>query len=151
MWGHVVIKMRQSVDDSQATLGRSQNDLCTMNVTSRRLRDNITMPRPKYDNRLSVATISDDDAIIVPSCLVYWVDGKWIFWYDLWHEIDASHLWRSFKMNEVLVSSLQVPNFLSSFLSPEYRFMVGITGQGIAALAYPFIMFLPTKVKNFLY
>uniref|UniRef100_A0A915ENI8 Major facilitator superfamily (MFS) profile domain-containing protein n=1 Tax=Ditylenchus dipsaci TaxID=166011 RepID=A0A915ENI8_9BILA len=36
--------------------------------------------------------------------------------------------------------------FSSSFLPPEYRFMVGITGQGIAALAYPFIMFLPTKV-----
>ncbi|KAI1721577.1 major facilitator superfamily domain-containing protein [Ditylenchus destructor] len=36
--------------------------------------------------------------------------------------------------------------FSSSFVTPEYRFIVGITGQGIAALAYPFIMFLPTKV-----
>jgi hypothetical protein len=29
---------------------------------------------------------------------------------------------------------------------PGLRFPIGITGQGIAALAYPFIMFLPTKV-----
>ncbi|KAE9548869.1 hypothetical protein FO519_007920 [Halicephalobus sp. NKZ332] len=34
----------------------------------------------------------------------------------------------------------------STFLSPEYRFPVGIFGQAIAAIAYPFIMFLPTKV-----
>ncbi|VDP46783.1 unnamed protein product [Heligmosomoides polygyrus] len=34
----------------------------------------------------------------------------------------------------------------SSFLPMQYRFPVGITGQAIAAIAYPFIMFLPTKV-----
>ncbi len=34
----------------------------------------------------------------------------------------------------------------SSFVSPGLRFPVGICGQGIAAIAYPFIMFLPTKV-----
>ncbi|KAL3111468.1 hypothetical protein niasHT_017695 [Heterodera trifolii] len=37
----------------------------------------------------------------------------------------------------------------SSFLPDSLihlRFPVGITGQGVAALAYPFIMFLPTKV-----
>lgn len=36
--------------------------------------------------------------------------------------------------------------FSSSFLPIAHRFNVGITGQAIAALAYPFIMFLPTKV-----
>ena len=35
----------------------------------------------------------------------------------------------------------------SSFLPMAYRFPVGITGQAIASIAYPFIMFLPTKVK----
>uniref|UniRef100_A0A914I9G7 Major facilitator superfamily (MFS) profile domain-containing protein n=1 Tax=Globodera rostochiensis TaxID=31243 RepID=A0A914I9G7_GLORO len=37
----------------------------------------------------------------------------------------------------------------SSFLPDSmigFRFPIGISGQGIAALAYPFIMFLPTKV-----
>lgn len=33
---------------------------------------------------------------------------------------------------------------------PEHRFFVGMTGQAIASLAYPFIMFLPTKVGDFL-
>lgn len=37
---------------------------------------------------------------------------------------------------------------ISSFLPMQYRFMVGITGQAIAAVAYPFIMFLPTKVAG---
>ncbi|KAK6026543.1 hypothetical protein OSTOST_07477 [Ostertagia ostertagi] len=36
----------------------------------------------------------------------------------------------------------------SSFLPLQYRFPVGITGQAIAAIAYPFIMFLPTKVAG---
>ncbi|XGW03613.1 hypothetical protein V3C99_015080 [Haemonchus contortus] len=36
----------------------------------------------------------------------------------------------------------------SSFLPPQYRFPIGITGQAIAAIAYPFIMFLPTKVAG---
>ncbi|VDM58549.1 unnamed protein product [Angiostrongylus costaricensis] len=36
----------------------------------------------------------------------------------------------------------------SSFFPPKYRFPVGITGQAIAAIAYPFIMFLPTKVAG---
>jgi FLVCR family MFS transporter 7 len=36
--------------------------------------------------------------------------------------------------------------FTSSFLSAELRFPVGICGQAIASIAYPFIMFLPTKV-----
>jgi len=31
-----------------------------------------------------------------------------------------------------------------------FRFPVGISGQAIAALAYPFIMFLPTKVYFYL-
>jgi hypothetical protein len=38
---------------------------------------------------------------------------------------------------------------ISSFFPdsmPYLRFPIGIFGQGIAALAYPFIMFLPTKV-----
>lgn len=35
---------------------------------------------------------------------------------------------------------------LSSFLSESAMFPVGITGQAIAGIAYPFIMFLPTKV-----
>ncbi|TKR58255.1 hypothetical protein L596_029724 [Steinernema carpocapsae] len=34
----------------------------------------------------------------------------------------------------------------SNFVPPEFRFALGMTGQGIAAIAYPFIMFLPTKV-----
>lgn len=34
----------------------------------------------------------------------------------------------------------------STFLSEDLRFPVGICGQAIAAVAYPFIMFLPTKV-----
>lgn len=37
---------------------------------------------------------------------------------------------------------------LSSFLPVLFRFPVGILGQGIAACAYPFIMFLPTKVAG---
>ncbi|KIH49552.1 hypothetical protein ANCDUO_20372 [Ancylostoma duodenale] len=36
----------------------------------------------------------------------------------------------------------------SSFLPQQYRFPIGITGQAIAAIAYPFIMFLPTKVAG---
>ncbi|KJH43180.1 transporter, major facilitator family protein [Dictyocaulus viviparus] len=36
----------------------------------------------------------------------------------------------------------------SSFVPPKYRFPIGITGQAIAAIAYPFIMFLPTKVAG---
>ncbi|CAI4227382.1 unnamed protein product [Auanema sp. JU1783] len=36
----------------------------------------------------------------------------------------------------------------SSFLPVHLRFPVGITGQAIAAIAYPFIMFLPTKVAG---
>ncbi|WKY10722.1 hypothetical protein Q1695_002800 [Nippostrongylus brasiliensis] len=36
----------------------------------------------------------------------------------------------------------------SSFLPFRYRFPIGITGQAIAAIAYPFIMFLPTKVAG---
>uniref|UniRef100_A0A1I7YXX5 MFS domain-containing protein n=1 Tax=Steinernema glaseri TaxID=37863 RepID=A0A1I7YXX5_9BILA len=39
-----------------------------------------------------------------------------------------------------------VIRLVSTFLPPPYRFALGITGQGIAAVAYPFIMFLPTKV-----
>uniref|UniRef100_A0A0N5AVH7 MFS domain-containing protein n=1 Tax=Syphacia muris TaxID=451379 RepID=A0A0N5AVH7_9BILA len=38
--------------------------------------------------------------------------------------------------------------FLSSFVPPSIRFPVGIVGQGISACAYPFIMFLPTKVAG---
>jgi FLVCR family MFS transporter 7 len=34
----------------------------------------------------------------------------------------------------------------STWIDPAYRFPVGITGQAISAIAYPFIMFLPTKV-----
>uniref|UniRef100_A0AC34F6K4 Major facilitator superfamily (MFS) profile domain-containing protein n=1 Tax=Panagrolaimus sp. ES5 TaxID=591445 RepID=A0AC34F6K4_9BILA len=34
----------------------------------------------------------------------------------------------------------------STYLDPSLRFPVGITGQAISAIAYPFIMFLPTKV-----
>uniref|UniRef100_A0A914CFE4 Major facilitator superfamily (MFS) profile domain-containing protein n=1 Tax=Acrobeloides nanus TaxID=290746 RepID=A0A914CFE4_9BILA len=37
---------------------------------------------------------------------------------------------------------------LSSFLPVASRFPVGITGQAIAAVAYPFIMILPTKVAG---
>ncbi|VDN43891.1 unnamed protein product [Gongylonema pulchrum] len=36
---------------------------------------------------------------------------------------------------------------VSSFVPGEMRFPVGIFGQAIAALAYPFIMFLPPKVS----
>lgn len=32
------------------------------------------------------------------------------------------------------------------FVPIQYRFPIAIFGQGIAAVAYPFIMFLPTKV-----
>lgn len=40
-----------------------------------------------------------------------------------------------------------VIRFTSSFAPIEYRFAVAMIGQLIAALAYPFIMFLPTKVS----
>ncbi|CAD5235721.1 unnamed protein product [Bursaphelenchus xylophilus] len=36
----------------------------------------------------------------------------------------------------------------SSYLELSYRFPVALTGQAIAAVAYPFIMFLPTKVAG---
>ncbi|GMR32490.1 hypothetical protein PMAYCL1PPCAC_02685, partial [Pristionchus mayeri] len=36
----------------------------------------------------------------------------------------------------------------SSFLEFNLRFPIGITGQAIAAIAYPFIMYLPSKVAN---
>ncbi len=36
----------------------------------------------------------------------------------------------------------------SSFLPPSLRFPVGMVGQSIASVAYPFIMFLPTKVAG---
>ncbi|VDK49416.1 unnamed protein product [Anisakis simplex] len=38
--------------------------------------------------------------------------------------------------------------FLSSFLGESIRFKCGLLGQVLAAWAYPFIMFLPTKVTN---
>ncbi|VDM43950.1 unnamed protein product [Toxocara canis] len=38
--------------------------------------------------------------------------------------------------------------FASSFLPLGVRFPVGMIGQGLAACAYPFIMFLPTKVAG---
>uniref|UniRef100_F1KWA2 Major facilitator superfamily domain-containing protein 7 n=1 Tax=Ascaris suum TaxID=6253 RepID=F1KWA2_ASCSU len=38
--------------------------------------------------------------------------------------------------------------FISSFLSDSLRFPCGLVGQVLAAWAYPFIMFLPTKVAN---
>ncbi|CAI5455198.1 unnamed protein product [Caenorhabditis angaria] len=34
------------------------------------------------------------------------------------------------------------------FIPVDYRFPIGMTGQAIAAIAYPFIMFLPTKVAG---
>ncbi|CAB3399960.1 unnamed protein product [Caenorhabditis bovis] len=34
------------------------------------------------------------------------------------------------------------------FVPQEWRFPIVLTGQGIAAIAYPFIMFLPTKVAG---
>jgi len=36
----------------------------------------------------------------------------------------------------------------SSFLPPHLMFPIGIAGQAVAAIAYPFIMFLPTKVAG---
>ncbi|GMT04343.1 hypothetical protein PENTCL1PPCAC_26517 [Pristionchus entomophagus] len=36
----------------------------------------------------------------------------------------------------------------SSFVPDNLRFPIGITGQAIAAIAYPFIMYLPSKVAN---
>ncbi|KAF8382883.1 hypothetical protein PRIPAC_72025 [Pristionchus pacificus] len=36
----------------------------------------------------------------------------------------------------------------SSFVPINLRFPIGITGQAIAAIAYPFIMYLPSKVAN---
>ncbi|VDD96055.1 unnamed protein product [Enterobius vermicularis] len=41
-----------------------------------------------------------------------------------------------------------VIRFISSFVPQVLRFPVGILGQGISACAYPFIMFLPTKVAG---
>ena len=41
---------------------------------------------------------------------------------------------------------LNFVQFFSTYLDTGLRFPVGITGQAISAIAYPFIMFLPTKV-----
>uniref|UniRef100_A0A915BRT2 Major facilitator superfamily (MFS) profile domain-containing protein n=1 Tax=Parascaris univalens TaxID=6257 RepID=A0A915BRT2_PARUN len=41
-----------------------------------------------------------------------------------------------------------VLRFISSFLSDSLRFPCGLAGQVLAAWAYPFIMFLPTKIAN---
>ena len=66
--------------------------------------------------------------------------GKWYRSTHQTYQVCYCEFFGNFKYKSTIFSSF-FPDVM-----PGLRFPVGITGQAIAALAYPFIMFLPTKV-----